>query len=152
MRTWLLGSESGQQSTDGASLVSLETSSSSRCRRRWHTKRLCTSICRSVQHGSGEPDSLFLPGGTCMTELCFVDTNVLVYARDRTEPEKQRRAEEWMQTLWRTRQGRLSIQVLQEYYAIVVHKLRPGLKKEAARERCSGAYDVAACADKSSRD
>lgn len=69
-----------------------------------------------------------------MTELCFVDTNVLVYARDRTEPEKQHRAEEWMQTLWRTRQGRLSIQVLQEYYAVVVHKLRPGLKKEAARE------------------
>lgn len=59
--------------------------------------------------------------------LCFVDTNVLVYARDASEPEKQPLAAEWMARLWHTRQGRLSFQVLTEFYVTVTHKLKPGL-------------------------
>lgn len=38
-----------------------------------------------------------------------------------------------METLWRLRCGRLSHQVLSEYYAIVTQKLAPGLSKEQAR-------------------
>ena len=68
-----------------------------------------------------------------MTGSVFVDTNVLVYARDAGEPEKQPRAEEWMRHLWDSGRGRLSIQVLQEYYATVTRKLKPGLKAPAAR-------------------
>ena len=49
-----------------------------------------------------------------MSETVFVDTNLLVYVRDRTEAEKQRRAAEWMAALWDSRRGRLSVQVLQE--------------------------------------
>lgn len=63
----------------------------------------------------------------------FVDTNVLVYARDTSDPTKHARAAEWMRHLWETGDGRLSIQVLQEYYVTVTHKLRPGLQKDAAR-------------------
>ena len=42
----------------------------------------------------------------------FVDTNVLVYARDRSEADKQRRAAEWMANLWETGLGKLSYQVI----------------------------------------
>ena len=51
-----------------------------------------------------------------MTGPYFVDTNVLVYARDASEPKKQSQAYDWLTFLWQTRQGRLSMQVLQEYY------------------------------------
>jgi predicted nucleic acid-binding protein len=64
----------------------------------------------------------------------FVDTNVLVYVRDSTEPEKQARAAEWMGHLWEGGAGRLSVQVLQEYYVTVTAKLDPGMPREEARE------------------
>ena len=64
----------------------------------------------------------------------FVDTNILVYARDTTEPEKQERAHLWLSHLWRDRSGRISYQVLQEYYIIVTRKLDPGLRVAEARD------------------
>jgi predicted nucleic acid-binding protein len=63
----------------------------------------------------------------------FVDTNVLVYARDASEPEKQPQAAAWIDHLWRTRTARLSFQVLQEYCATTTRKLKPGLTPEQAR-------------------
>ena len=68
-----------------------------------------------------------------MTDPVFVDTNVLIYCRDASEAERQQRAMEWMRHLWTTRTGRLSIQVLQEFYAVVTGKLDPGLDPEIAR-------------------
>jgi predicted nucleic acid-binding protein len=35
--------------------------------------------------------------------------------------------------LWRHRLGRLSLQVLQEYYVSVTQKLKPGMERDAAR-------------------
>jgi predicted nucleic acid-binding protein len=64
----------------------------------------------------------------------FVDTNVLVYARDRTDEEKQRRALAWVASLWEHRAGRLSWQVLQEYYVTLTRKLDPPRERAAARE------------------
>ncbi|HVF07508.1 MAG TPA: PIN domain-containing protein [Actinomycetota bacterium] len=63
----------------------------------------------------------------------FVDTNVLVYARDSSEGTKHERANAWMRHLWETADARVSVQVLQEYYVTVTKKLRPGLSREAAR-------------------
>jgi predicted nucleic acid-binding protein len=74
------------------------------------------------------------------TSLVFVDTNVLVYLRDSTDAAKQRRAAEWMEHLWGAGAGRLSLQVLQEYYVATTRKLDPGLTEEEARD------DVAALA------
>jgi hypothetical protein len=51
-----------------------------------------------------------------MSAGTFVDTNVLVYVRDASEPRKQNQAEAWMRYLWKTRTGKLSFQVLQEFY------------------------------------
>lgn len=69
-----------------------------------------------------------------MSDLVFVDTNVLVYLRDSTDPAKQARAAEWMARLWDEQTGRLSLQVLQEYYVTVTARLDPGLAPEEARE------------------
>jgi predicted nucleic acid-binding protein len=69
-----------------------------------------------------------------MTGTAFVDTNVLVYCRDRSEAEKQPRAEEWLAHLWNTGAGRVSMQVLNEFYVTVTQKLRPGLDPLNARD------------------
>lgn len=68
-----------------------------------------------------------------MNAKVFVDTNVLVNCRDASEPEKQRRAAAWMVALWKSRTGRLSFQVLQEFYITVTAKMLPGLEPDAAR-------------------
>jgi predicted nucleic acid-binding protein len=69
-----------------------------------------------------------------MIDRVFVDTNVLVYARDTTEVEKNTSAVRWMTVLWAERSGALSWQVLHEYYVTVARKLRPGRDAAAARE------------------
>ena len=69
-----------------------------------------------------------------MTGPTFVDTNILVYARDAAEPVKQARAMELMRLLWESRLGRVSQQVLQEYYVTVTRKLKPGLPTADARD------------------
>lgn len=66
--------------------------------------------------------------------LVFVDTNVLVYARDSRVATKQRAADAWIGFLWETRRGRVSPQILNEYYATVTRKLKPGLAPEEARQ------------------
>lgn len=67
-----------------------------------------------------------------MNEIIFVDTNVLVYARDASEPEKQHAAAGWLSRLWREQQGRVSVQVLNEYYVTTTRKLKPGLPADDA--------------------
>ncbi len=63
----------------------------------------------------------------------FVDTNVFVYARDASESAKQPMADRWLRYLWTHGEGRVSVQVLQEYYAVVTRKLRPGMPPAQAR-------------------
>lgn len=63
----------------------------------------------------------------------FVDTNVLVYARDSSRPTKQMAAERWIAHLWHTGTGRLSSQVLSEFYVTVTTKLDPGMARSDAR-------------------
>jgi len=67
-----------------------------------------------------------------MSAKRFVDTNILLYARDLSEPEKQPIAEALMRELWQSRTGCLSVQVLNEYFVIAAQKLKPGLTKEEA--------------------
>lgn len=66
-------------------------------------------------------------------DLVFVDTNVLLYQWDATEPAKQERAAAWMKHLWRTKRGRLSHQVLAEFYVTATQKLKPGMAPPAAQ-------------------
>jgi len=68
-----------------------------------------------------------------MSGNVFVDTNVLVYSRDSRDTTKQRRAQQWIEFLWETKRGRLSRQVLQEYFVTVTRKLKPGMPVADAR-------------------
>jgi predicted nucleic acid-binding protein len=75
-----------------------------------------------------------------MTAPVFVDTNVLLYARDAGETGKQPRAAAWLDHLWREQLGRTSFQVLSDYYVNVTRKLSPGLAPDEAWDdvrRCS---------------
>jgi predicted nucleic acid-binding protein len=54
---------------------------------------------------------------------CFVDTNVVIYANDRTAGAKQARAIELITSLMRGQNGVLSVQVLQEYANTALGKL-----------------------------
>lgn len=65
----------------------------------------------------------------------LIDTNVLVYAYDRSEPEKQRRALLVLDRLARAGDGRLSAQVLSEFFVTVTHKIAAPLTVVQARER-----------------
>ena len=63
----------------------------------------------------------------------FVDTNVLIYSEDGLEPAKQAQALAWLRALWDRRAGRLSNQVLNEFYANVTRKIKPPMQAGDAR-------------------
>lgn len=65
--------------------------------------------------------------------IVFVDTNVLLYADDGRQPDKHRRARDWLAVLWTRRCGRLSSQVLNEYYANAMGKLAACITQGDAR-------------------
>ena len=65
--------------------------------------------------------------------LIFVDSNVLLYAVDEANPEKQRVARTWRAELWKSRRGRVSFQVLGEFYVNAVRK-QPAALEEARAE------------------
>lgn len=57
-----------------------------------------------------------------MSAKAFVDSNILVYAHDTTAGEKRERAAALIRDLWRSHQGCLSVQVLQEFYTVTTRK------------------------------
>ena len=67
-----------------------------------------------------------------MTALVFVDTNILVYARETEDAVKRARAREWLEILWRDLRGRTSIQVLNEYYAVLTQGTKHRVSRETA--------------------
>lgn len=72
---------------------------------------------------------------TMITRLprTFLDTNVLVYCDDESEPVKQKRALEVLDEHTRLRTGVVSLQVLQEYFVTATRKL--GLDPRTARRK-----------------
>ena len=53
----------------------------------------------------------------------FVDTNILVYAEDRDAGSKHTIARDLVADLWRSGEGVLSVQVLQEFFVTVTRKM-----------------------------
>lgn len=64
----------------------------------------------------------------------FVDTNVLVYAHDLTAGDKHDRARALLEELWHTREGCLSVQVLQEFLVTTTRKIPKPLDTSAAAQ------------------
>jgi predicted nucleic acid-binding protein len=69
-----------------------------------------------------------------MIDNVFVDSNILIYAHDFDAGVRQQRAADCLKGLWEARSGRLSTQVLQEFYVNVTQKIKSPLNKSAARE------------------
>lgn len=70
-----------------------------------------------------------------MNDSVFVDTNVLVYAYDRSNPEKQRRALQVLDRLAITGAGMTSAQVLSEFFVAVTRKIVAPLSVDEACDR-----------------
>jgi predicted nucleic acid-binding protein len=68
-----------------------------------------------------------------MTANVFVDTNVLIYAVDQADLHKQQAAQAWREWLWETNRGRVSFQVLQEFYVNAIRK-QPSAQAEIRKE------------------
>jgi predicted nucleic acid-binding protein len=68
-----------------------------------------------------------------MNARVFVDTNILVYSRDKSEEAKQAIALQWLAVLWQQRSGRISVQTLNEFYVTVTQRLKPGLSRPEAQ-------------------
>jgi len=63
----------------------------------------------------------------------FIDTNILIYAHDRSAGAKHVVARDLVRTLWDDGGGCLSIQVLQEFYVNITRKVpHPMTASEAA--------------------
>jgi predicted nucleic acid-binding protein len=68
-----------------------------------------------------------------MTAPVFVDTNVFIYAIDEADLGKQEAARLWRSELWKSHRGRISFQVLQEFYVKVTQNW-PDARDEARAE------------------
>jgi predicted nucleic acid-binding protein len=68
-----------------------------------------------------------------MSEKYFIDTNILIYAHDRTTGIKHERARQLIESLWTSGQGVLSTQVLQELCVNLRRKVANPLPVEEIR-------------------
>ncbi len=68
-----------------------------------------------------------------MKKPSFIDTNIFVYTDDASNPKKQSRAIELISQLQESGTGIVSLQVLQEYFAIATRKL--GVPSEIAQRK-----------------
>jgi predicted nucleic acid-binding protein len=69
-----------------------------------------------------------------MSAVAFVDSNILIYAHDLDAGVKRERAVAKVRELWDSGAGRLSIQVLQEFYVNATQKLSTPVARSTARE------------------
>ena len=68
-----------------------------------------------------------------MSDKAFVDTNILVYAHDRTTGPKHERARALVDQLWKSESGVVSTQVLQELCVSLRRKTPGALSVEETR-------------------
>lgn len=70
--------------------------------------------------------------------LFFLDTNVFVYTFDRTAPDKQRVAREWVKQALLTQRGMTGSQVVQEFMNVALTKFKNSMGVTEAREYLNG--------------
>lgn len=70
-----------------------------------------------------------------MTDRIFVDTNVLVYAYDRSEPVKQQQAFHLLNKLTISGSGVMSVQVMSELFNTITRKITAPLSLAEAYQR-----------------
>jgi predicted nucleic acid-binding protein len=68
-------------------------------------------------------------------QVCyFLDTNILVYAFDRSAGQKRALAVQRVESCWEHENGGISIQVLQEFFVTVTRKIATPLDHQTARQ------------------
>lgn len=67
-----------------------------------------------------------------MKDKIFLDTNIIVYAHDRSSGKKNTIAMEIMEYLWEGKKGVISVQVMQEFYVCVTTKILKPLPLKVA--------------------
>ncbi len=65
--------------------------------------------------------------------LVFVDTSVLILSEDGARPGEQALVLAWLRELWQRRAGRVSTQVLNDFYRLVTTRLLPAMPNGDAR-------------------
>ncbi len=70
-----------------------------------------------------------------MTGKVFIDTNILVYAYDMSEPDKQEKALSCLDQLISLDQGVISAQVLSEFFVTVTRKIPDKMSVNQTEER-----------------
>ena len=70
-----------------------------------------------------------------MSALVFVDTNVLLYTVDSRDLAKQATARVWVTWCWKQQAGRISTQVLNEFYNNAITKFKSTMPVQQARAR-----------------
>ena len=68
-----------------------------------------------------------------MKDKVFLDTNIIVYAHDRSSGKKNAIAKEIIGYLWESKKGVISVQVLQEFFVCVTQKISNPLQIKSAR-------------------
>ncbi|EQD46810.1 PilT domain-containing protein [mine drainage metagenome] len=66
--------------------------------------------------------------------VAFVDCTILIYAHDRDAGMKRQRAVAKLSELWESGNGRLSIQVLEEFYVNATQKLAIPVARSTVRD------------------
>ena len=67
-------------------------------------------------------------------ELQLIDTNILVYAYDKSYLKKHKIAKVVVKTSWQTKSGVLSIQNLAEFYSIITRKVQKPIAISKAKQ------------------
>ena len=65
----------------------------------------------------------------------LIDTNLLIYLYDPNQPDKQKQSELVLEQLELTRNGRLSVQALAEFFSVATRKLSPSLTSAQALDQ-----------------
>lgn len=68
-----------------------------------------------------------------MTQPIFVDTNILLYCFDSRDEDKRNVAQAWVARCWRLQCGRISTQVLNEFYSNARKKFSNAISAGDAR-------------------
>ena len=69
-----------------------------------------------------------------MTDRSFLDTNILVYAYDSNEPQKQQKAQMLLAEGIEKESAVLSIQVLSEFFNVVTKHIKQPMSSDEAQE------------------
>ena len=69
-----------------------------------------------------------------MSDKFFIDTNILVYAHDTEDPEKQQKAQAVIFEGIRSDKAVVSTQVISEFYVIITQKIKSPLPRSKAKE------------------